>query len=652
GAAAHYGDDYDMAWYPGTNDPFEYPALDTWQYLVYTYDGATQRVYLNGEMTNEKTVPLFVGGGIRIKVGAQANGDNSGTDRPARAMFTGAIAQVRIHDGVLTPEQIQRNAQIRIHIPGIASLPSPKDGDPDVPLRDLILSWEPGEFPGTHTVYLSEDMNAVESGTAETVLDIDVNSVAPGPLNYETTYYWRVDEVNDSPDKTVYEGSIWSFTTEPYAVLLPAQVISATASSQAEGQGPENTINESGLVDDLHSIVLTDMWVTTDGEALPAWIQYEFKKVYKLHEMLIWNYNGQSILTMFGLQDITIEYSTNGSNWTALTDVPQVVEATGMEGYAYNTTVAFDGAAAKYVKITANSNWSSGLFDQYGLSEVRFMYIPTDARYPLPEDGAADIAVDVILGWRAGRDATEHKVYISNDEQSVTDGTAPAVTVSQASYGPLSLDLASTYYWRIDEVNNSAAYPVWEGGTWSFTTDEYLVVDDFESYNDIEQGDESNPVYATWSDGGYGPTNDPTNGSTIGYLSVPSMETDIVHGGRQSVPVIYDNTAANLSEITVNPADLPIGRDWTVGSPAILTLWFYGDTDNPGTDQVYVKVNGIEKAVDVDLTAENWQEVNIDLVSFGADLQNVASLAISIQGTGSGIVLIDDIRLYSSGDAE
>ena len=115
---------------------------------------------------------------------------------------------------------------------------------------------------------------------------------------------------------------------------------------------------------------------------------------------------------------------------------------------------------------------------------------------------------------------------------------------------------------------------------------------------------------------------------------------------------MYDNSTTSVSEITASTSDLAVGSDWTKGTPTTLSLWFYGDTDNPATDQVYVKVNGIEKAVDVDLTVESWQEVNIDLVSFGVDLQHVTSLAISIQGAGSGIVFIDDIRLYSPAAAQ
>jgi hypothetical protein len=386
------------------------------------------------------------------------------------------------------------------------------------------------------------------------------------------------------------------------------------------------------------------MWATAEGQALPAWIRYEFDKPYQLHEMLVWNYNGVSFLTSIGLQDVTVEYSTDGENWILNDSVSVFNKASGKDDYAANTTVPFGDIPVKYVKINVNSNWGGDFIAQYGLSEVRFMHIPVNAREPDPEDGATDISIDVTLGWKPGREASEHNVYISDDEQSVINGTAPVVTVSQSAYGPLSLDLGSIYYWRIDEVNNANAIPVWEGGTWSFTTIEYLVVDDFESYNDIAEGQEgSNLVYLTWIDGYDNPS---VNGSTMGYSSGASMETSTVHGGGQSAPVLYDNTSASLSEVTVSTNDLAFGSDWSVGSPEKLTFWFYGDPNNSTTDRMYVKVNGVKVTYDGDLTQAQWQEVTIDLASLSINLANVTSLTIGFESNGSGMVFIDDLRLY------
>jgi hypothetical protein len=65
---------------------------------------------------------------------------------------------------------------------------------------------------------------------------------------------------------------------------------------------------------------------------------------------------------------------------------------------------------------------------------------------------------------------------------------------------------------------------------------------------------------------------------------------------------------------------------------------------------MYIKINGVEQAIDVDLTDESWQEVNIDLADFtGVDLESVVSMTIGIGGAGSsGTVYIDNIRLYPS----
>ena len=210
--------------------------------------------------------------------------------------------------------------------------------------------------------------------------------------------------------------------------------------------------------------------------------------------------------------------------------------------------------------------------DQYGLSEVRFFYIPVWAREPNPDSGTTGVSIgtmdepiDVTLGWRAGREAAKHDMYFSDSNQAVIDGTAPVTTVTETSYGPLSLDLGKTYYWQVDEVNEAETPARWPGDIWNFTTQEFFVVDDFEDYNDYPPYE----IYTTWEDG----YEDPTNGSTVGNLTPPSAETEIVRGGNQSMPFLYDNSAASYSEATMTLAS---GRDWTVRGVGALSLWFRG----------------------------------------------------------------------------
>jgi hypothetical protein len=223
----------------------------------------------------------------------------------------------------------------------------------------------------------------------------------------------------------------------------------------------------------------------------------------------------------------------------------------------------------------------------------------------------------------------------------VIDGTVSVTTVNQTNYSP-TLDLGSTYYWRIDEVNSTETPTTWTGDIWSFSTQDYLIVDDFESYNDIIAGQEgSRLVYVIWEDG---LTNSSYGGSQIGYFEGTSLELNIVHGGNQSVPLIYDNTSSGSSEVTANTSDLPIGRDWSKGSPQTLVLWIRGDLANTGNDRMYAKIGNTKITLDGDLSIPLWKQWNIDLA--GMNLSNVATLSIGIEGSGSGMIFLDDFMLY------
>ncbi|MHC4628287.1 MAG: LamG domain-containing protein, partial [Planctomycetota bacterium] len=404
-----------------------------------------------------------------------------------------------------------------------------------------------------------------------------------------------------------------------------------------------------GLIGDLHSTVLTDMWLTAVGEPEPAWIQYEFDKDYKLHQMWVWNHN--SLLEPsfgLGIKNASIEYSVDGANWTVLGTTHEFARAPGAAGYAADTTIDLSNVLAGHGKITANSNWG-GVVLQYGLSEVRFFYVPVLAREPSPVSGATDTNVDAALSWRAGRETAAHDVYLSTDEQAVIDETIdPVASIaadsSYTSYAPLSLDLGKTYYWKINEVNEAETPATWQGEIWNFSTQEYLPVEGFEDFNDYPPDE----IYSTWLDG----YETPTNGSQVGHLNPPFAEPTIVHSGSQSMPFYYDNSAPSYSEATANVADLVIGADWTKHGIKTLSLWFRGDPNN-SAELMYVKLNGSKVVYDgdaVDITQTMWQPWNIELADFGVDLVNVTQLSIGFERSGAvggtGLVYLDDIRLY------
>ena len=536
--------------------------------------------------------------------------------------------------------------------------PNPVDGATDIARDDTVLAWTPGAKADQHEVYFGTNFDDVNDATTQSSVFMgsqDPNTFALDRLELGQTYYWRVDEISAPPNSTISKGKVWQFTAEPFVYPLDATNITATASSSnSEGEGPENTINASGLDEnDLHSEAGTGMWLSSGDDPNVAWIQFEFDRAYKLHEMLIWNHNTTLEFVLgFGIKDAAIEYSVDGVNWIALGDV-EFVQAPGNAGYAQNTTGDLSGVVAKYVKITASSNWG-GVFPQFGLSEVRFLYIPVLPREPMPLSGTVDMDVDnVTLSWRPGREAGLHEVYLSNNAQTVIEGTALVATVAEASYDTGELDLGQTYYWKVNEVNETEIPTSWQSGVWNFSTLEYLTVDDFEDYNDLEP----DRIFDTWTDG----WDVETNGATMGNpspnfdLDEHFVETTIVHSGDQSSPFSYDNTAgATYSEATRTVDAL---RDWTQHDIKSLTLWFYGDPNNSATEQMYVKVNGSKVPYDgdaEDLTRARWQPWNIELADFAVDLSNVTELSIGLEPIGavggSGVVYFDDIRLYPKVD--
>ncbi|MBN1362708.1 MAG: discoidin domain-containing protein [Sedimentisphaerales bacterium] len=523
----------------------------------------------------------------------------------------------------------------------LASLPRPADKADDVPI-DTLLSWRPGVDAVSHDVYLGPVLDDVSNASRANPLDVlasaaqDANTYDPaGSLDYGQTYYWRVDEVDATG--AIVTGSVWSFTVEPRS--LPILGVTATASNSEVDRGPENTVNRSGLTEqDEHSTAAGDMWQTQLGAAEPVWIQYAFDQIYKLHELKVWNYNGDlEYLVGFGLKDVTIEYSTDGATWTTLGDFT-FAQGTSSSDYLANTTVDFGDAVARYVRLTVNSSW--GTSSRYGLSEVRFLYIPTFPREPYPASGATDVNPDVVLTWRAGRDAALHDVYLGADEATVETGAALIDAVADNRYPLSGLDLGATYYWKITEVNEAGPVVAWEGPTWNFTTAGAYVVDDFERYNDNETA--GLVIWQTWADG-FGTTD---NGAQVGHSQPPYAEEDIVHRGDQSMPFYYNNSGTFLRSEAVRTFDTP--QDWTRSGIETLVLHFQGRADNT-TGQLYVKVNDarvVYSGSASDLTKEFWVPWAVDLASVGTDLTNVRSLTIGVENGGSGLLLFDDVGLY------
>ncbi len=604
-------------------------------------DGST---YLNGVLVDGTATVLPTDYSI-ISLVTTGNVETSMLTRD-RTYRAGGIklGELLIYDRALTDEErqgVEAYLYTKWMVPGAAQDPQPSDGATDV-LRDVILSWTPGDFAATHDVYFGTVFADVNDADTTNTLGVLVgpgqaaNTYDVGRLELGQTYYWRVDEVNAPPDSTVFKGGVWSFTVEPYARPIPGANITATASSSALDTAPEKTIDGSGLnADDQHSIEDTDMWLSAPFAPQPTWIQYAFDKSYRLDTMIVWNSNQKmEPYVGFGARNVTVEYSTDANDWTVLGEF-EFVRAPGADTCTADTTVDFGGVGAQYVRLTITSNWG-GFLQQYGLSEVRFLYVPLSASEPDPADGATGVAPQTTLSWRPGRQVASHQVFLGTDpnELSLLD------TVDEPRC-PADLNLEETYYWKVVEVNEAEDPASWESDVWSFSTSPALMVDDFENYTDDMEAEET--IWQTWFDG----ITDPAyGGSTVGNPEAPFAEQDIVYNGAQSMNFYYENVGGVTHAEAERLFDTP--QNWTKHGIQTLSLAFHGDPNNAG--QMYLKINNTDvpyngEAGDIKRTL--WQPWNVDLASTGADLANVTSIAVGADGASPlGALYFDDIALY------
>ncbi|HUU20561.1 MAG TPA: hypothetical protein VMW72_25665 [Sedimentisphaerales bacterium] len=457
------------------------------------------------------------------------------------------------------------------------------------------LGWSPGDYAVSHDVYLGDNFDAVNEGAEGTFIgnQADTFLVAgfpgfpyPDGLVPGTTYYWRIDEVNDTDPNSPWKGDVWSFMIPPKTAYLPE---------------PADTAESIDLNAKLN-------WTPGFGA--------------KLHTVY------------FGDNFDDVSNAAGGLPQGAATYNPGPLE---LAKTYYWRVDEFDA-----IETYKGDVWSFTTQGAVG--------------NPNPANGAVDVKQTQIITWSPGVFAASHELYFGADEDAVknADTGSPEYKgtrdLGAESYDPGMLEWDTTYYWRIDEVNSASPDSPWAGILWSFTTANFLIVDDFESYNDLDPADpESNRIFNAWIDG-YGI---PTNGSLVGYDNPPFAEQTIIHSGNQSMPLIYDNSVG-YSEATLT---LTYPRDWTEKGVNKLTIWFRGNSDN-AAETLYVALNGNAIVTNDNPDAAQittWTEWTIDLQAFadqGVNLTNVNTISLGLGNKnnplagGSGTMYFDDIRLY------
>ena len=223
---------------------------------------------------------------------------------------------------------------------------------------------------------------------------------------------------------------------------------------------------------------------------------------------------------------------------------------------------------------------------------------------------------------------------------------------------PAGLNTGRTYYWRVDEVQGNT---VAQGVIWRFTTARIRTIDGFEEYKPS-----SMLIYETWIDGQGSPPAFAGNGTGayVGHDLPPHYETELVHGGNQSMPLYYDNTGGALFSETNRSFGTP--QDWTSGNMKSLVLYYRGDPTNTlgPQDRLYLAVKDAQDHEEVVVCSHRatllqrarWHQWKIDLdqlSQLGINLRTVMRISIGVGNRaqplagGTGLIFIDDLGLSS-----
>jgi hypothetical protein len=565
-------------------------TLDEWHHVAVTFDQGDVKLYVDGSVEGEGSVPSpLAGNDLPLRIGADSDG---------QSLFHGLIDDVRVYNQALTETEILAAMEGSKAYP-YAFGPDPKDGALHKNTW-VTLGWRSGDFAVSHDVYLGDNFNDVSEATRDSNVFWGNQTTTfyvagfpgaayPDGLVPGTTYYWRIDEVNETDPNSPWKGDVWSFSIPPKTAYNPNPV------DAAEFVGPDD---------------VTLSWTPGFGA--------------KLH-------------TVYFDDDFdTVNDATGGSPGGLPTYAPGPLE---LEKVYYWRVDEFDAAATYKGDV-----WS--------------FTTPGAIGNPKPAYRATDVGMNTILRWTAADSATSHQLYFGTDKEAVRAAGSGSpedkgsIALGAESYEPGLLEADTVYYWRVDEVDSQGNTS--KGPLWVFTTGAFLLVEDFESYTDDDAAGQT--IWQTWIDG-FGIAD---NGAQVGYLMPPYCEQTIVHGGFQSMPLVYTNEAG----VTNSEASLTLTapRDWTQAGVTELSLWFRGAAGN-AAEPLYTSISntaGSAALVPYDdpgaTTIRTWRQWRIPLQGFadqGISLSNVDKLAIGLGSEsgmaavgGSGTIYIDDIRLY------
>jgi hypothetical protein len=404
--AYHWNDTSDSWSYRGG----DMIAEDDWTFAAVVVEPDKATFYINGVAGSVNEINH---GPCNWNSNIYLGGDGNETWLARR--MDGALDDVMLFSRALTEDEIVALMEGPGDYP-TASGPTPKNGaiHPDTWVN---LAWRAGDFAVTHDVYIGEDFDAVNEGAEGTFIgnQADTFIVAgfpgfpyPDGLIPGTTYYWRIDEVNEAEPNSPWKGDIWSFSIPPKTAYFP------DPADGAESVDVDPTLSWTpGFGAKLHHVYFGETFDEVDnatGAPVQGTATYS-PGTLKMAKTYYWR-----------VDEFYIVETHKGNVWSFTTE----------------------GAVAALN----------------------------------PANGAVDVTQTPTLTWSPGF-GTSHEVYFGTDAASLE--LKASGSLGSESYEPGQLEWNTTYYWRVDEADNANADNPWTGPLWSFTTANFLIIDDMES---------------------------------------------------------------------------------------------------------------------------------------------------------------------------
>jgi hypothetical protein len=507
--------------------------------------------------------------------------------------------------------------------PDAAGIPYPPNHATNV-RSNPQLSWSAGDEAARHDVYLGTILSDVNNATRDNdPAGVMVSrsqlacSYEPGATDFNTTYHWRIDEVN-GPD--IWKGPVWSFTTGSYIVV-----------DDFEGYGNASPIFERWL-DGTGFPFGTDFPSGYGGNGTRAHVGHGDER----WRAMLGNEPIETSLFHSGRQSMPLYYRNTISPFVSRADrvfaEPQDWSRGGIQeltiwvrgnhlllgGHAYNAATdihTVTGAGADIWGPSDEFHYVYRRLSGAGMIQARVLSLAnTDdpsttnvwakaavmiRQRPRPESAFASVSITPTQGchFQARRQAGEEAIGDSVGENDVDTDEQNAVTAP---------------YWIRLERNA-------EG--------------DFIGYYSADG--------STWTTMSWSP------------LSIP-MSRDVTIGLAVTSHDVGVQCKAEFSNVTVTGMDGgQVTGDWQSWDVGILSNDrepLYAVIEDDGTDAATVFHPDPNVTV-----ATDWHAWSVDLAdqvaSAGVDLSNIKQLSIGIghpQATsagGEGLIYVDDIRL-------